>query len=145
MTTTTLLHQPAVDLLALVSGGKISAELLVQAHLEQIERLNPSLNAFVQVRADAALAEARAQDAVAASGRPRGPLGGLPITIKSAVDVAGMKCETGSPTRQGIVAERDAVLVSRLRAAGAIIVGMTNVADMLMAYETDNSLYGRTR
>jgi len=140
-----ILHQPAVDLLALVSAGKISAETLVQSHLDQIERLNPSLNAFVQLRADAALAEARAQDDAAAAGRPRGPLGGLPISIKSAIDVAGMKCETGSPSRRGIVAERDAVLVSRLRAAGAIVLGTTNVAEMLMAYESDNPLYGRTR
>ena len=141
---TTLLHRPATDLLRAVAAGELSAAALVRAHLEQIDRLNPSLNAFVEVRRDAALAEARAQDEEAAAGRPRGPLGGLPVTVKSAIEVAGLKCETGSPSRRGIVAERDAVVVARLRAAGAIVIGSTNVADMLMAYESDNPLYGRT-
>ena len=81
---------------------------------------------------------------LATAGRPRGPLGGLPITIKSAIEVAGMKVETGSSSRRGIVAIDDAVIVRRLRAAGAIVLGATNVADMLMAYESDNPLYGRT-
>ena len=128
----------------LVATGELSAEALVQEHLDQIERLNPSLNALVEVRAGAALAEARAQDAAAAAGQPRGPLGGLPLTIKSAIDVAGLKCETGSPSRKGTIAARDAVVVARLRAAGAIILGTTNVADMLMGYESVNPLYGRT-
>src|SRR6185436_11113344 len=61
-----------------------------------------------------------------------------------AIEVGGMKCETGSPSRRGIVAEGDAVLVSRLRSAGAIVLGTTNVADMLMGYESVNPLYGRT-
>jgi Asp-tRNA(Asn)/Glu-tRNA(Gln) amidotransferase A subunit family amidase len=139
-----LLHQPATDLVRRVATGELSAEALVRAHLDQIERLNPSLNALVEVRAGSALAEARAQDAAAAQGRPRGPLGGLPITIKSAIEVTGLKCETGSPSRKGIVATRDAVVVARLRAAGAIVLGTTNVADMLMGYESDNPLYGRT-
>lgn len=129
----------------MVAAGEISAETLVRAHLERIELLNPSLNALVEVRAEAALIEARAQDEAAASGRPRGPLGGLPITIKSAIEVAGLKCETGCPSRQGLVASRDAVVVARLRAAGAIVLGSTNVARMLMAYESDNPLYGRTQ
>ena len=141
---TSLVQLPAVELVRRVAAGEVSAEALVLAHLEQIRRLNPKLNAFVELRADAALAEARAQDAAAAAGAARGPLGGLPISIKSAIQVAGLKVETGSPSRQGIVADRDAVLVSRLRAAGAIVLGTTNVADMLMGYESDNPLYGRT-
>jgi len=139
-----LLLRPATDLLRAVSTGDLSATALVQAHLDQIDRLDPSLNAFVEVRHEAALAEARAQDDALAAGLARGPLGGLPITIKSAVEVTGLKCETGSPSRRGAVAEQDAVVVARLRAAGAIVVGSTNVADMLMGYESDNPLYGRT-
>jgi len=139
-----LVHRPATDLVRLVASGEISAVDLVQAHLAQIDRLNPQLNAFVDLRADAALAEASAQDAAAASGIPRGPLGGLPISIKSAIGVAGLRVETGSPSRKDIVAEDDAVCVARLRAAGAIVLGTTNVADMLMGYEADNPLHGRT-
>ncbi|MEZ5283726.1 MAG: amidase [Vicinamibacterales bacterium] len=135
---------PAVELARLVADGQLSAAELVQAHLDRIDRVNPRLNALVDVRADAALAEARAQDAAAARGVPRGPLGGVPVTVKSAIEVAGLRCETGSPARRGIVATQDAVVVSRLRAAGAIVLGTTNVAEMLMAYESDNPLHGRT-
>jgi Asp-tRNA(Asn)/Glu-tRNA(Gln) amidotransferase A subunit family amidase len=139
-----LLYRPATEIVRLIASGELSAVDAVTAHLAQIEKLNPTLNAFVDVRADHTLAEARAQDAAAAAGTPRGPLGGLPITIKSAIEVAGLRCETGSPSRRGTVAATDAVVVSRLRAAGAIVIGTTNVAEMLMAYESDNPLYGRT-
>jgi Asp-tRNA(Asn)/Glu-tRNA(Gln) amidotransferase A subunit family amidase len=73
-----------------------------------------------------------------------GPLHGVPVTIKSSIDVAGLRCETGSKLRAGHIAEADAPLVSRLKAAGAIVLGNTNVPEMLMAFETDNLLYGRT-
>src|SRR5206468_4006464 len=79
-----------------------------------------------------------------AAGSPRGPLGGLPVTVKSAIEVAGLRSETGSRSRAGAIASEDAVVVARLRAAGAIVLGTTNVADMLMAYESDNPLHGRT-
>jgi Asp-tRNA(Asn)/Glu-tRNA(Gln) amidotransferase A subunit family amidase len=135
---------PATRLISLVARGEISAVDLVRAHLGRIAAVDPRWNAFVDVRADAALADARAQDAAAARGAARGPLGGLPVTVKSAIEVAGLRCETGSPARRGIVAERNAVVVSRLEAAGAIVLGTTNVAEMLMAYESENPLHGRT-
>ncbi len=139
-----LLSLPATQLIDRVSRGACAAEDLVRAHLERIDEVNQRLNAFVDLRPDDALADARAQDEAAARGTPRGPLGGLPVTIKSAIEVAGLRCETGSPSRAGIIADRDAVVVARLRAAGAIVLGTTNVADMLMAYETENPLHGRT-
>lgn len=71
-------------------------------------------------------------------------MGGLPVTVKSAIEVTGLRCEAGSPTRLGTIATTDATVVARLRAAGAIILGTTNVAEMLMAYETENPLHGRT-
>ena len=73
-----------------------------------------------------------------------GPLHGVPLSVKSSVDVAGWPCECGSRLRKGYVPPEDATLVTRLRAAGAILLGNTNVPEFLMAYETDNSLYGRT-
>ena len=72
------------------------------------------------------------------------PLHGVPISIKSSIDVAGHRCEAGSRLRAGYVASEDAPLVARLRAAGAVILGVTNAPEMLMAWETDNLLYGRT-
>jgi len=89
-------------------------------------------------------------DAAAEADRARvrgdslGRLHGVPISIKSAIDVAGFRCECGSRFRQGHVAEQDATLVAKLRAEGAIVVGVSNTPDLLAAYETDNHLYGRT-
>jgi Asp-tRNA(Asn)/Glu-tRNA(Gln) amidotransferase A subunit family amidase len=122
----------------------MSAADLVRAHLARIDHIS-HLNAFVDVRADAALAEAAAQDEAAARRVPRGVLGGLPVTVKSAIEVRGLRCETGSPSRRGRLAARDAVVVSRLRQAGAIVIGTTNVAEMLMGYDTDNPLHSLTR
>jgi len=139
-----LVHHSAQQLIELIASGKTSAVEAVTEHLAQIERLNPQLNAFIELRAERALAEASALDNAAAAGRPRGPLGGLPVSIKSAIEVEGLLCETGSPSRNGTRASTDAVCVARLKAAGAIVLGTTNVAEMLMAYESDNPLYGRT-
>ena len=73
-----------------------------------------------------------------------GPLHGVPLSIKSSIDVAGHRCEAGSRLRAGYIAAEDAPLVARLRAAGAVILGVTNTPELLMAWETDNLLYGRT-
>lgn len=144
MRSETLLHLPATEIVRFIASGDVTAVDVVQAHLDQISRVDQQLHAFVDLRAEGALVEARAQDAAADSGRPRGPLGGLPITVKSAIEVAGLRCETGSASRRNIVATTDAVVVARLRAAGAIVLGTTNVAEMLMGYESDNPLHGRT-
>ncbi len=129
---------------AAVAAGELSAVELVVAHLDRISAVDPVLHAFVDLRAEAALQDAAQQDAAAARGQARGPLGGVPVTVKSAIDVAGLRCETGSASRRGVRALRDAVVVTRLRAAGAIVLGTTNVAEMLMGYESDNPLHGRT-
>jgi Asp-tRNA(Asn)/Glu-tRNA(Gln) amidotransferase A subunit family amidase len=139
-----LLHKPATEIIRAIADGDVSAADVVRAHLEQIGRLQPVLNAFVDIRGEAALAEARSQDDLAARGVPRGPLGGLPVSVKSAIEVTGLRCETGSPSRKDVIAASDAVVVARLRAAGAIVLGTTNVAEMLMGYESDNPLHGRT-
>ncbi|HEV7217321.1 MAG TPA: amidase [Terriglobales bacterium] len=128
-----------------IGRGEISAVELIEAHLSQIERLNPQLNAFVQVRAEDALREGvEADKAIERKAAKLGPLHGVPISIKSAMDVTGMRCEAGTKLREGHVATQDAPLVARLRQAGAIILGMTNTPELLMAWETDNLLYGRT-
>ena len=139
-----LVYDSATAIIRQIASGQVSAVDVVNAHFAQIERLNPQLNAFIELRTERAIAEASAQDEAAAAGRQRGPLGGLPISIKSAIEVDGLLCETGSPSRKGIRASHDAVCVARLKAAGAIVLGATNVADMLMGYESDNPLYGRS-
>lgn len=123
---------------------KLSPVELVDAHLARIEKLNPKLNAFVQVDADAARREARTAEDAAHRGERLGPLHGVPVSIKSSIEVAGWRCEAGTKLREGFVASHDAPLVSRLRQAGAIILGNTNTPELLMAWETDNLLYGRT-
>jgi Asp-tRNA(Asn)/Glu-tRNA(Gln) amidotransferase A subunit family amidase len=134
----------ATRMAQLIARRELSAVELVNAHLERIEALNPALNAFVFVDTDGARRQARAADAAVGRGDALGALHGVPLSIKSSVSVAGMPWETGSPFRRGVTGDRDATLVSRARAAGGIILGVTNVAEQLMAWETDNALYGRT-
>ncbi len=129
-----------------VRAGEISPVELVDVHLARIEKLNPKLNAYVNVDAERARARAKAAEAAARTPSGKNALGslhGVPISIKSSIDVAGLPCECGSTLRKGCVPDADAPLVARLRGAGAIILGNTNVPELLMAYETDNLLYGR--
>src|SRR5580692_1533041 len=134
----------AVSMAEQIRQKKLSPVELVEAHLARIEKLDPKLNAFVQVDAEGARRQARvAEDAVLRQEK-LGPLHGVPVSIKSSVEVKGMRCEAGSKLRAGFMAARDAPLVSRLREAGAIILGTTNAPELLMAWETDNLLYGRT-
>jgi Asp-tRNA(Asn)/Glu-tRNA(Gln) amidotransferase A subunit family amidase len=139
-----LVFPPAVDMAEQIRNKKISPVELVDAHLAQIEKLNPRLNAYVQV--DPEGARRAAQDAEIAVMREEtlGPLHGVPISIKSSLEVSGMRCEAGTRLRAGVVATRNAPLVTRLKNAGAIVLGMTNTPEFLMAWETDNLLYGRT-
>ena len=123
---------------------KISALELVDLHLQKIERLNPKLNAFVQVDPERVRNGARRAQESVSRGEGKGPLHGVPISVKSSVAVAGMRQEAGTRLRAGHVAVQDAALVERLRRAGAIVLGTTNTPELLMAWETDNRLYGRT-
>jgi len=134
----------AVNMAQQIREKKISPIEVADAHLTKIERLNPKLNAFVHVDAERVRSEARAAEAAVMSGRAPGPLHGIPISIKSSLDVAGLRCEAGTRLRAGYVGTQDAPLVARLRNAGAIVLGVTNTPELLMAWETDNLLYGRT-
>jgi Asp-tRNA(Asn)/Glu-tRNA(Gln) amidotransferase A subunit family amidase len=138
----------AIEMAEGVRAGIISPVELVDAHIARIEQVNPKLNAFVHTDFESAREQARAAEAAVAAARGKsnglGPLHGVSITIKSSIDVAGYPSECGSRLRKSIVALSDAPLVARLRAAGAIILGSTNVPEFLMAYETDNHVYGRT-
>jgi amidase len=132
---------PAARQLELVRTRQISIIELAEAHIRQIERLNPALNAFADFDAERG-AQARRLDGVR---EPRGMLHGLPVTVKSSIATAGLRCEIGSMLRKDEIPAEDAVVVGRLRAAGALILGTTNCPEFLMAYETANLLHGRTR
>ena len=134
----------AVTMAEQIREKNISPMELAEAHLQSIERLNPRLNAFVQVDSERVRRDARAAETAVMSGQSLGPLHGVPISIKSSISVAGMPCEAGTCLRAGFIAKEDAPLVARLRKAGAIILGVTNTPEILMAWETDNLLYGRT-
>ena len=127
-----------------IRSQQLSPVELVEAHLSQIERLNPKLNAFVQVDAEGARRKAKESESAVKQGNQLGPLHGVPISIKSSIEVAGMRCEAGSKLRAGLVATQDAPLVARLKNAGAVVLGSTNSPEFLMAWETDNLLHGRT-
>jgi amidase len=139
-----LVLEPAVQQLELLRTGAVSVVELAEAHIAQIERLNPDLNAFADFDADKVRARARKHDAWGGQ-RARRPLFGLPVTVKSSIATRGLKCEIGSLLHKGDVPRDDALVVARLRAAGALILGTTNCPEFLMAYETCNLLHGRTR
>ena len=145
MTPSSLLPS-AREIAAQIRRKEVSPVEVARAHLDRIERLNPKLNAFVDCRPEAVLAQARdAEKAILHRDKDElGPLHGVPVSIKSAIDVAGHRCEAGTGLRAGYIAAEDAPLVARLRAAGAVILGVTNTPELLMAWETDNLLYGRT-
>jgi len=134
----------AVAMAEQVCQKKISPLELVQAHFGRIAQVNPRLNAFVALDEERARRDALNLEAAAMRSEIRGPLHGVPVTIKSSIDVAGLRCEAGTRLRAGNIAAKDAVLVARLREAGAIVLGVTNTPELLMAWETDNLLYGRT-
>ena len=123
---------------------QISPVEVVAAHLERIQQLQPKLNAFVHLDAESALARARNVETSFSKGEPLKPLTGIPVTVKSCIDVAGWPCPAGSLLRKDYVPTTDATLVSRLESAGAILLGNTNTPEFLMAYETDNLVTGRT-
>jgi Asp-tRNA(Asn)/Glu-tRNA(Gln) amidotransferase A subunit family amidase len=141
---TDLTFLPAVALAEQIRTRKISPVELVEGHLTRIEKLNPKLNAYIQIDADRARRAAQGAETAVMQRKPLGPLHGVPISIKSSIEVAGLRCEAGTRLRKGFIAKQDAPLVSRLKNAGAIVLGVTNAPELLMAWETDNLLYGRT-
>src|SRR5258705_11187108 len=134
----------ASGIAAAIRDKSISPVEVARIHLERIGRLNPKLNAFVNWQPDRVLQQASDAEKAVMRGADLGPLHGVPLSIKSSIDVTGHRCEAGTRLRAGYVAAQDAPLVARLRAAGAVILGVTNAPELLMAWETDNLLYGRT-
>ncbi|HEY7295285.1 MAG TPA: amidase [Dehalococcoidia bacterium] len=139
-----LTFAPASELARAIREREVTSSEVIEAHLARIAAINPSINALVQLPAERARAEARASDAALARGEPRGPLHGVPFTVKDTLDVAGVVGAMGVPERAGFIPASDATVVARLRAAGGIVLGKTNVPPWGGGIETDNPVYGRT-
>ena len=139
-----MLTSSATELARRVRAGEVASRALVEASIAQVERLNPALNALVADRFDAARAEADAADAAVARGGGLPPFHGVPCTVKETFAVAGMPNTAGLVARVGQPATADAPTVARLRRAGAIPIGVTNVSELAMWFESDNRVYGRT-
>jgi len=140
-----LTGRSARELAQRIGDGELTALEVIRAHVARITAVNPALNAVCVPRFEAALAEARAADEKRARGEPLGPLHGVPISVKECLDLAGTPSTFGMESRRAAVAERDELHVARLRRAGAIVLGKTNVAQALLYFETDNPVYGRTQ
>ena len=139
-----MLNKGALALAELIRRRELSPTEVVEAHLARIDQVNPKLNAVVARRDEAARSEARRADQAVMQREPLGPLHGVPFTTKEMIAVEGMPWTCGSTLRCGITAARDAEVIRRLRRAGAILLGVTNVPEMGFWMETDNCVYGRT-
>ena len=135
----------AVEMSRLLKSRELSATELMQAHLEQIERINPGVNAIVTLRAEAAMDEARNADAKLARAEKVGPLHGLPIGVKDLFMTAGMRTTYASPIYADCVPAEDHLIVERERQAGGIIVGKTNTPEFGAGAQTFNAVFGTTR
>src|SRR5688500_18235793 len=131
------------ELVRAIVAREVSAVEVAQTYLERISRLNPALNAIVTVAPDV-LERARAAEAALMRGDAAGALHGVPVTIKDTIETAGLRTTSGSKIRADFVPTTDAPAVARLKAAGAIVLGKTNAAEMAMNYTADNPVFGRT-
>ncbi len=142
---TDILLGSAMSLAAMVAKREISAVELLQLHFDRVDRLNGELNAVIWQDRDAAMAEAQACDAETSKGQSRGPLHGVPITVKESFDLAGSPTTWGIPEWADNIRHTDSDAVKRYRAAGGIIYGKTNVPLKLVEWQSFNEIYGSTR
>src|SRR5882672_10691612 len=135
--------QPISRLAEQIRNREVSPVEVLQACLDRIAEINPKLNAIVTF-ADDAMEKAREAETAVTRGDVLGPLHGVPLTIKDTIETAGLLTTSGSAMRADFIPERDAPAVARLKAAGAIVLGKTNAAEMAMDYTADNPVFGRT-
>jgi amidase len=134
----------AVELARRIRAREVSVSEVVRAHLAQIERVNPKVNAIVTLTGERALDEAKAKDAALARGDAAGPLFGLPVAHKDLVPTKGIRTTFGSPIYRDHVPVVDGLIVERLRAAGAVTLGKTNTPEFGAGSQTFNEVFGRT-
>ncbi len=141
-----ILAASGVALARAIRDRRVTSRAVVQAHVERARLVNPALNAIVRDRYDAALHEAAVADEKTSSTHRDDlpPLHGVPCTIKEAFAFEGMPNSAGLWARRDVVATKDATAVARLRAAGAIPLGVTNISELCMWFESQNKVWGRT-
>ena len=140
-----LCRKSAIELARLIATRKVSSAEVIEAHLGRIAAVNPKVNAVVRVLATEARAAALEADRKTAAGGPLGPLHGVPFTVKENIDMAGLPTTWGVPALANALVPLDAPIVERMRAAGAIAIGRTNLPDMALRVHTDSTLHGLTR
>lgn len=138
-----LTRLPAHRLADLLAARDVSAEEVTRAHLDRIEAVDPQLRAFTTVLRHEALAAARRADEERRRGEHRGRLHGLPVTVKESLDLAGHASTLGAPSRREHRAAADAGVIELLRRAGAVVLGRTNVSQLLLYHESRNPLFGQ--
>jgi len=140
-----LVFKTAREQARLIADGEILAEELVQAHLDQIEHVNPAVNAMVTMVAESALDQACEADRARLAGEEMGPLSGLPVAIKDLQNTAGIRTTQGSPIYKDFVPSSDALIVERVKRAGAIVIGKSNTPEFGAGSQTFNSVFGSTK
>ena len=140
-----LFEQDALEMAAMLARGETTSVALVEAHIARAGEVDAALNAFVHRFDDAARAQAKVLDAERASGSTRGPLHGVPCTIKESMATEGVASTLGLANRQGQIQTSDAVVVRLLREAGAIVLGKTNIPQLLLSHESENPIWGATQ
>lgn len=135
----------ATDVLQALGAGDVSSREVLDAHLERIERLNPTINAVVALDEQRARTQADAADDARSRGEELGPLHGLPMTVKDSFETEGLTTTSGAPELAGHVPARDAEAVARLKAAGAIVFGKTNLPVYAGDWQSYNDVHGLTR
>jgi amidase len=143
--TTALWQQSATGLAGAIARREVTSRAVIEAHLDRIDAVNGAVNAVVTVLAETALAAADAADAAVAAGAALGPLHGVPITVKANIDLMGCPTTHGVPAFAQAFPDEDAPVVERMKAAGAIPIGRTNLPDMALRIHTDSALYGLCR
>lgn len=139
-----LLFASALQIAKAIQQKEVSCVEVMDAHLRRIAAVNPLINAVVYLDEQQARSEAQAADAALARGDLKGLLHGVPVTVKDNIGVEGMVCSSGTPGLAQNIPQHDAVMVARLRRAGAVILGMTNMPELGVAFESDNLVYGRS-
>ncbi len=140
------LHRLGVgELRSLVESRAVSAEEVARAHLDRIAALDGQVDAFLHLRPEATLEQARAVDRILASGQPAGPLAGVPLAVKDVLNVDGWPTTCGSRILENYRPPYTATAVARLQSAGAVVLGKTNMDEFAMGSSTENSAYKKTR
>ncbi|HEY3736653.1 MAG TPA: amidase, partial [Jatrophihabitans sp.] len=134
----------AADTAAKIASGEVSAVEVAQAHLDRVAAVEPKVNAFLYVDAEGALAAAKAVDAKRAAGEALGPLAGVPLALKDVVVTKGIPTTSGSKILEGWIPPYDATITTKMKDAGIVILGKTNMDEFAMGSSTENSAFGPT-